>query len=110
VLFASNPSRRKRTERFLADLLTRHWSLLAEGEKRLAVESAVEFGLTFAEEWPGDEPDLQAYVDVVVWWAHDAVKAINETELAMWETGDPDDPRVLAFAIGCEGWREHGSE
>lgn len=106
-----SPTTEEIVESIFCQLLTTVcFSLLGPADKREALETATEYGRAFADEWP-DEPNRRAYVDTVVWHCHQHRYHVDDVELKLWEEapGLENDPRVLAFALGCyERRRELG--
>jgi hypothetical protein len=83
-----------------AALLAWHWDTFDSKTRRLAMQMAYVSGCEFGRAFE-DEPNLEAYVDTCIWDAYNRLKIINEIELDLWYSNDPDDPRVAEFARGC---------
>jgi hypothetical protein len=101
---AGNPS--DLAEAAIARLLSHHWCILDEEERRVALLCAELFGVDFATEAHADGEkeacgDGEDYVRVCIKWAYEECRALNDIERELW-LSQGDDPRVRAFGQGFE--------
>ena len=104
----SVPNAEAQVDALSATLLAKNWNLMSASEQESALYVARLVGQSFAVEQRCRQPTFDNYVKSAVWWAFDEVKVINDVDYALWESGDPEDPWVVAWKPGCDSKRVEG--